>query len=187
MSKKTKSKVEKLRVNVPAIETTDGLGAAVNDLVERQTKLARRRAKLDEEIAKLNTQFDEETKFDVAFSEALFGEIHVYCETHRDVFGAAKSLKIRNAVFGFRTAPPKCEKAVAKDTWEAICRRLDASEWGCLFVVTPPKVVSKEMLLSERANLDPAQLAAVGIKIVQDENFFVEPSNDSAGALVAAA
>jgi phage host-nuclease inhibitor protein Gam len=178
-------KPKKLRVAVPKIQSTDGLGAAVNDLVERQTKLARKRAKLDEEIAKLNTQYDEETAHEVAVCDALFAEVHLYCDTHREVFGDQRSAQIRNASFGFRTCPPKVEKAVSKDSWEAIARRLQSVEWGAPFLTIPEPAINKETLISERANLDDAMLAAVGIRITQAEKFFVDAANESAAPISA--
>lgn len=177
MSKKSKKPV----VTVPAIQTVDGLRASVNDLIEKQTRLERAKAKRDLEIAQIQTAFDVDNATLVAEIEALTSSAHVYCETHRVVFGEdRKSIDVGNAVVGFRNNPWKVEKVVSKDTFEAIAKRLLGVPWGAPFVRTLEPEVNREALLSERANLDEAQLRAVGIRITQAETFYIEPKVETA-------
>lgn len=173
MSKKPK----KPAITLPAIETVDGLRICVNALVERSTRLERKKAALALKIAQLHTEFDQENAENIAHIEALTAAAHLYCDTHRDIFPEdRKSKEFGNAVIGFRKNPPKVDKVVNKDTFEAIAKRLLAVPWGAPFVRTGEPEVNKEALLSEHANLDEAALRAVGIKITQGETFFIEPT-----------
>ena len=173
MSKKSK----KLAISLPPIQTVDGLRIVVNALVERQTRLERKKAALALRIAQLNTEFDEENAENVAHIEAMTAAAHLYCDGHRDIFPEdRKSMEFGNATIGFRKNPPKVDKVVNKDTFEAIAKRLLTVPWGAPFVRTGEPEVNKESLLSEQANLDEAALRAVGIKITQGETFFIEPT-----------
>lgn len=177
MSKKSK----KQKVSVPAIETVDGLRAAVNHVVELQTQLARRMARHELEVARLNSEFDAETATVVALIEAHTASAHVYCEANRGIFPKdTKSIECRNATVGFRLNPPKVEKVVAKDTFTAIAKRLQAVAWGSPFVAIAEPEVNKEALLSERANLPDDRLLGVGLRIVQEETFYIKPNAETA-------
>lgn len=182
----SKKKAKKITVSVPAIQTVDGLRAAVNSLIEKQTRLERSKAKRDLEIAQIQTAWDQDNAELVAEIEALTSTAHVYCETNRVVFGEAKkSIDVGNAVVGFRNNPWKVEKLVSKDTFEAIAKRLLAVPWGAPFVRTVEPEVNRELLLSERANLDEAQLRSVGLRISQGETFYIEPKVESAEGVTA--
>lgn len=182
----SKKKTKKFSVSVPAIQTVDGLRASVNALIEKQTRLERSKAKRDLEIAQIQTLWDEDNGHLIAEIEALSAMAHVFCETNRVVFGEEKkSIDVGNAVVGFRFNPWKVEKVVSKDTFEAISKRLQAVPWGAPFVRTVDPEVNRELLLAERANLDVAQLASVGLRITQAETFYIEPKVESAAGSTA--
>lgn len=176
MSKKSKKPV----VVVPAVSSIDGLNVAVNRYVEISTDLARRRAKVDLECARLLAEFEADNAERMATADALVAAAHVYCATHPDALDKGKSREFANAVVGFRTNPPKVEKRLTKDTFEAIARRMEAQPWAAPFITVPAPQINKELLLSERANLKDEDLAAVGLRIVQDETFFIRPKGETA-------
>ena len=180
MSNRKSSKIS----GIPVITTEDGLAAVVNEYVESSLELAKRKAGLEAQIAALNAEFDRENGSLVAKCEMLAASAQVYAESRPDLFpeDAAKgprSRVYRNATVGFRTNPPKVEKRVSKDTWEAILQRLEATAWGFKYIVRPDPTLDKEGLLRDREDLETEKLAAAGIKISQGETFFIKPASES--------
>ena len=74
--------------------------------------------------------------------------------------------------------PPRVEKISGKDTFGKIGLRLESLEWGAAYVRYPDPEVNKEKLLADRARLNAEQLQEAGLKIEQDENFFIRPKSD---------
>lgn len=176
MSKKSK----KPSVIIPEIHTVEGLNVAVNRYVEVATDLARRKAKAEIECARIMAEFEADNAERMAEVDALTAAAHMFCEDHQDVLDRGRSVEFANAVVGFRKNPPKVEKRISKDTFEAIVRRMQAQEWALPFLRTPEQEIDKDLLISERANLDPKALAAVGLKIEQAETFYIAPKGETA-------
>lgn len=181
MSKKTKTPAV-----VPVIQSEEGLATLVNTYIEKILVLASRKAELEAQIAAQNRRFEEENATLINECDVMLASAQLFAESRPDLFAAAgssglRSRVYRNAVVGFRTNPPKVEKRVSKDTWEAIIGRLSGTPWGYAYVTTPDPVLDKEGLLRDRASLDAAQLASVGIAIHQAETFFVKPAFESVG------
>lgn len=175
-----KKKLKKPVVHVKPIETVEGLTVAVNRYVELSTDLARRKAKAERAIAAINSAFEAENAERMAEVDALAAAAHIYCDAHQDILDRGRSREMANAIVGFRTNPPKVEKIASKDTFEAIARRMQAQPWAGPFIKLAEPEINKELLLSERANLKEADLAAVGLRIAQGETFFISPKGDMA-------
>ncbi len=176
----SKKKSKKIVVHVNPIETPEGLTVTVNRFVELSTELARRRAKADQAIAEINAEFEAANAERMAEVEALASAAHIYCEANPAVLDRGRSREMANAIVGFRTNPPKVDKVASKDTFEAIARRMQAQVWAQPFLKIAEPEINKELLLSERENLKADELAAVGLKIVQGETFFITPKAESA-------
>jgi len=80
------------------------------------------------------------------------------------------------ATVGFELTPPRVERLNAKDTFAKIGLRLENLDWAAAYVRYPDPEVNKERILADRARLKPEQLQAAGLKIDQDENFFIRPN-----------
>lgn len=84
-----------------------------------------------------------------------------------------KSLELVSGVIGFRTGTPKLALFNRRVNWEGVLGLLKAM--APAFVRTKDEV-DKEMILAAHADGESDQtLAAWGVKVVQDESFFVEP------------
>lgn len=170
------------------IHTEDELASAINRHVELSLSLEQRKAALDAVIARLNADFDEDTKELVLEIGALEASAQLFAETHRELFPEAaadgpRSRTYRNATIGFRWNPVKVEKRVGRDTFEAIAKRLEALPWGEPYVREPEVEVDKDALIKDQANLTEAQLAQAGIKFSRGETFFIKPAFDSVEAV----
>jgi phage host-nuclease inhibitor protein Gam len=85
-----------------------------------------------------------------------------------------KSLEMVHGIIGFRTGTPKL-KTIARKTWDAVKDTLQTMWPG--FYIRVKEEVNKEAILSDFAqgNITEAQLRSIGVTVVQEESFFVEP------------
>jgi phage host-nuclease inhibitor protein Gam len=100
--------------------------------------------------------------------EECFELMQTYAETNPDLFAKKKSIELTHGVIGFRTGTPKLTT-------------LRGFQWAAVFSLVKEKLgsyirtkeeVNKELLLVDR---DKINLSEVGLKVVQDETFYVEP------------
>lgn len=177
MSKKNK------KATTPHILITSdtGLEAAINQYVETQLALLRRKAKQERVIAELAAAHAAENSANETDIVSLETAITLYCTTHRaELFpdeSKAKSREFGNATVGFRLHPEALALIVPKDTWVRVAERLDATEWGEKYVTWKPSV-DKDAMKKDRAEITAAQLAEAGVKYAQEESFFLEPKSD---------
>ena len=182
MAKKKKSPAAAL------IDTPDGLAAAVNRYVAVSLTMEELKAAHERRVASINQEFELATVDLVAEIESLSNGAHLFCEQHRDLFPeGAKSIAYRNAVVGFRNNPPKVDKVIAKDTWDAIAKRMAGLAWAVDYIRDGEPSVDKDAILAHRADLPEAMLKKVGIVITQGETFFINPTGDAAPSLAVAA
>ena len=113
--------------------------------------------------------------------EAREAGVFVYCQKNRaTLFPEKKSLDLLLATVGFELTPPRVDKIIGKDTFGKIGLRLENLDWGAAYVRYPDPEVNKEKILTDRAQLKPEQLQEAGLRIEQDENFFIRPKSDVA-------
>jgi hypothetical protein len=88
---------------------------------------------------------------------------------------AERSLVCGHATIGFRTEPPRIERASRRWTWTRIAAVLGGLEWGRRYLRTPvPEVqVDKEAIVADLAKLSPVELRNAGIRVEQGERFFI--------------
>ncbi|MGN6385724.1 MAG: host-nuclease inhibitor Gam family protein [Verrucomicrobiota bacterium] len=177
------SKREKI---VPCIITSrEGLESTVADVVRLKLEHVKRQAAMEAEIAEVQKRHQEGLLSVAKQIEIKEAGIYVFCQQHRKtLFPEKKSIDLLLAVVGFRDNPPSVGKLANKDTWPVIATRLASLDWGQKYVTYADPEVNKKQILLDRSELTPEQLKAAGIKIDQDENFYIEPKSEVADASV---
>jgi len=94
-------------------------------------------------------------------------------------FIGSQSLALTHAVIGFRISPHRVDRASRKWTWSEIAQKLGEFGWGRRYLRQPALEVNKEALLADRAELAPAELKQAGLKIVQEERFYISPHRET--------
>ena len=97
-------------------------------------------------------------------------------ENKEELFAKKKSVESAHGVFGFRTGTPKL-KNLKGFTWAAVtnlCKELLPS------YIRTSEELAKDKLLADR---ELAEVAAyfpkIGVQVVQDETFYVEPKKEN--------
>jgi phage host-nuclease inhibitor protein Gam len=162
------------------ISSRQGLDSVVADVVRLKLEHKEATAAMEKEIAEVQKQHQENLLSLAGQIEARESGAFHYCSANRAaLFPEKKSLDLLLAEIGFELTPPRVEKVRSKDTLGAIATRLLALVWGSKYVRQPAPEVNKEQILQDRAELGD-KLAQAGLKIEQDENFFIRPKSQVA-------
>jgi phage host-nuclease inhibitor protein Gam len=131
---------------------------------------------LDQTIADARTSFEQSAGPLKKAIEDKTALLATWAQNAPDEFPKGlKSIKLTHGVVGFRTGTPKL-KTLAKWTWDRVLENIKAlpSLKGFLRV---KEEVNKDAILSaySEERLFPQDLRTLGVQVVQDEAFFVEP------------
>jgi len=123
------------------------------------------REKWQDELAKLQEAKD--NAFDVMQAYAVENKV--------ELFSKKKSLDTVHGTMGFRTGTPKL-KTLKGFTWASVTNLLNEFLPSYVRTVVEP---AKDKLLADRDDEEvQAMLPKVGISVVQDETFYVEPKKE---------
>lgn len=162
------------------IHSRAALEAVVADVVKLKIEQTRATALMEQEIAEVRKRHQEHLIGIGRQIEAREAGVFVYCQKNRfALFPEKKSLDLLFATVGFELTPPRVDKIAARDTFGKIGLRLENLDWGAAYVRYPDPEVNKEKILADRARLKREQLQEAGLKIEQDENFFIRPTTNA--------
>jgi phage host-nuclease inhibitor protein Gam len=99
-----------------------------------------------------------------------FDLIKLWAEANPAEF-TARGLRLTDGHLGWRTGQPQL-KTLTGWTWDRVLARL--VEMGSAVYVRVKNEVDKQTILNNR-DLLGSELAQMGVKVVQEESFFVEP------------
>ena len=103
--------------------------------------------------------------------------VETWARANPGAFPDKRSFTCTHATIGFRSTPPRIERASRKWTWSEVAVKLSELAWGRRYLRQPAPEVNKEAVLADRHELAISELKKVGIKIVQEERFFITPHN----------
>jgi phage host-nuclease inhibitor protein Gam len=167
----------------PTIQTRQELDVVVENIVNLQLDRSELEQEQEREIAGVRQ------KYRVPLAELdryLLLEtawVETWARANPTAFPEKRSLACTHATIGFRVSPPRIDRASRKWTWSEIARKLSELAWGRRYLRQPAPEVNKEALLADRAELVPAELRQAGLKIVQEERFFITPHGGAESAL----
>lgn len=177
-------------MNTPnPISTRTELENLIGDVVCLSLRLDARRSEMEREITEIRNRHTAD--IDTIERELIHkrAAIHLWAEDNRTIFRGKKSLDCHHGTIGFRSGPPKLEKIKPTTTWDDIAQKLRTLHWGSDYLRTPnpQPEVNKEAILADRHKLDRTKLHKAGLRIVQDERFYIAPRTRIAENLLQAA
>jgi len=166
---------ERIKINLPLIATRDEAEATMNELANcannkrlLQARLDKAVLKLQEEAAPGISQCDQAI---LAKSDAL----RAWAESNPGEFAKGrKSIDFLSGTLGFRTGTPKLGLLSRAWNWEKVLALLQSTPMYQKYVRTKPEV-DKEKILAQAAAEKCFDPGYMGMKITQDESFYVEP------------
>ena len=173
-------KNNRIKVTLPTIATRDEAETVMNELalaVNNQRKLAAQR---DAMILTINQRYESPfAEVDQAI-KAKTDALRVWAETNPDQFPKGrKSVEMVSGILGFRTGTPKLALLTRAFNWDKVLKLLRAvSPWRNY--IRTKEEVDKEAILGnysqtpDKPSMD-MDLRRFGLKVTQDETFYVEP------------
>jgi len=136
--------------------------------------IAKKEAQMNEQMQKLKERFNEETQDARAKVKVLSEEVETFCLLHKADFDKKRTRNLTHGVIGFRTATPKVALLNRKYNWNTVLELVKKVFDGKY--VRRKEEVNKDELLSDVSQkvLSDEQLAAIGMKVDQDEKFMYE-------------
>ena len=165
------------------INSTEGLEAAIAAVVRKRILHTQAVAAKEAEAAELEQRHQGTISSLLEEIAEFEARIQDYCIAHRPaLFNSKKSRETNLAEFGFELTPPRVETAGKKIKWKEVVGRLLRLPWAAGYVRQPEPQPDKQALLADREKLSPEQCMAAGIRFCQDEQFFIRPKPETAGA-----
>lgn len=165
-----------LRTRQEAEECLAQIRALAIEQHERAAALEAAKKELDEKYSVRNTEISQE----MAGLQAMLMD---WAEANPSEFGAKKSLAMTHGTIGWRIGNHKLIKKT-KATWETLVD-LVAGALGDAYVRT--KREDRERIIADRATLPTESLREIGLAVVQEETFYIEPRLDQIEQLQEAA
>lgn len=181
------------RIKTPVLETREEFDATVAKCVRLRQELdllAVREAKATQRIvaafAEKRTPLEMELKAQASLAEK-------YADDHRAELLPVKDRKsadVGPALIGYRTGNPTTKTLGKAWTWEKVLAALKLHKLGA-YVATKEEVAKAKILADRKADEklrvevlinadgDPVALSTVGVRVDQDEVFYIEPKTDT--------
>lgn len=163
----------RMKIKTTTPKTREDIEALVGDLAAAKIEQQGLTAEMDAEIAMVRTRFEAGLALLTERLNVMTEVAHLWAQAHPEEFAKRKSLEFTQGVIGFRTTPHKL-KLLSKWTWAKVLEKMEPMNFWRAYIRTK-KEVDKEALIANRDGLPPENLAGIGVKIVQDEEFFIEP------------
>ncbi len=149
---------------------------AFADYARADARIQKINATMDIEMTRIREKYQDELGKLAETKEKSFDIMQAYALENRDeLFSKRKSLETTHGTMGFRTGTPKL-KTLKGFTWGAVVNLLKEFLPGYVRTVEEP---AKDKLLADREDEEvAAMLPKVGVAVVQDETFYVEPKKE---------
>lgn len=153
--------------------TRDEAEKAFAEFASANAKVQSINAKMDQEMTKVREKYASELTELKETKDRNFEIIQTYAtENKEELFAKRKSVESIHGIFGFRTGTPKL-KTLKGFTWPAVVKLCE--EFLPNYVRTTSEV-AKDKLLADRDKEEVNGLfGKVGVQVVQDETFYIEP------------
>lgn len=156
--------------------TSEQMEQAFADYAKADARQQKITAEMDVAMTKIREKWQDELAKLAETKDNAFDILQAYAlENREELFSKKKSLDTTHGTIGFRTGTPKL-KTLKGFTWNAVVNMLKEFLPG---YVRTSEEANKEKLLADRESEEVVALfPKVGITVVQDETFFVEPKKE---------
>lgn len=164
-------RIKKSAAAVPTPVSRADMENLVGQIATLKRDEAAQKLRMDNTIAKVKADFEESLSKIADEVKPLIVAAENWATSHPEEFGKNKSIKMLHGIVGFRTGMPTLALLNRKWNWQTVTDAVKAHLPN--FIRSVPEV-DKAGILAQREELEPA-FALCGLKVTQDESFFVEP------------
>lgn len=165
--------MKRIRKTAPLINTREDAERLAGEISQLIIERTARTNQIDEAVNRARAEHESRL---TALAKAIDEKtdlLRAWADANRDEFGQRKSLDFLHAVIGFRTGTPKL-KTRSPWTWASVLENL-CNHWDS-YVRTKAEP-DKTLIIADHAKgeLTNSDLVEMGLQVVQDEAFFIEP------------
>lgn len=156
--------------------STEEMEQAFTEFAACDAKLQKINATMDVDITRIRNKFADNIAILQESKDKAFDIIQAFAiDNKAELFSKKKSMETVHGTFGFRTGTPKL-KLLKGFTWASVTNML--KEFLPKYVRISEEA-AKDKLLADRDNEKVSKLLVkVGIAVVQEESFFIEPKKE---------
>lgn len=174
--------MSRIRITKPIISTRAEAERMLGEVTALTAQLNSLKAELDRELTATRKRFEgriDELKVEIEQKSALLQQ---WAEASPEDFAERKSVEFLHGRVGFRTGNPTL-KTLSGWTFKRVLEVITRS------FVRVKEELDKEAILAAYAagTLTDGELRAVGLRVVQDESFYVDPKVEEAAGKVTVA
>ena len=168
----------RITVSLPSLLTREDAESAMTELAQHVNNRRKLITKRDGQILAINKDYEQPLAALDDRIETTTDTLRAWAESTPDAFPKGrKSLDLVSGIIGFRTGMPRLALLSRAFNWERVLHLVEQFWPAC---VRLKKEVDKEQLLSLHAQAEDkpaaeAELKRLGLKVVQDETFFIDP------------
>lgn len=155
--------------------TREQAEAAMRDLCLTSCTIDEINANMNAQLALIRGNFEAELTALQETAELLEAKIQSWADKNPGEFEKRKSIEMIHGICGYRTSPPSV-RLIRGVTWE---KSIALIEGRYPDLIRTKKEADKEGLLAGREVLTEADYKAIGLRIDQDEKFYVEVRKES--------
>lgn len=166
---------KRVKLTGPSIQTREQMERLVGDICRLTIFVDQTRTIMDARIMDIREEYEQQLGDADQELTQLMALARDWAEAHPEEFSVRKSIEMTHGTVGFRTGQPAL-KTVAGWTWARVLELLSER------YVRVRRDPDKEKLLADREAIGADGLRKLGLRVVQEESFFVEPKRESVEA-----
>ncbi len=182
--------MNKTRITIKPVEQREDMEACLGELARHTIQRDGLNAEMELRINEIRKKYEGKIE---SFSEKIEVCTEVlkdWAERHPDQFGKKKSIETVHGSVGFRFGQPQV-KTKLKLTWAIVLEKIKALSLNAKYVRVKEEA-NKEAILADRDKKlngphGEYTIEDLGVRIVQDEAFFIEIKREPVGEPVAKA
>lgn len=161
------------------ITNYEDVNVCLLEIGKAESLVAKSEALMNQKIQDIKDKYDKETEPQRSLIEDYKKRVESFCNANKGDFIKQRSNNMTHGVVGFRNNPPKVvqlsKKWTVKSSMEFIKKLFNGK------YVRSKDEINKDQVLADYAAgiVDDSKLAAVGLRIDNDETFYIEINWDS--------
>jgi phage host-nuclease inhibitor protein Gam len=164
----------RIKIKLPQISSRVEAEATVGEIANCILNRIKLTAQMDARIVEVRKAYEMNLSAIESFVESKTEALRIWAEANPQEFPKdRKSIDLVQGIIGFRTGTPKLVPLNRRWTWEKILTALQT--YLPAFLRDRPEIDKASILAQRDEPLIKETLPLVGLKVVQDEEFYVEP------------
>lgn len=165
--------MKRIKLSAPILRSRFEAEATVREICELKTAYAMAEAEMNAAVTAAKKQFEDHfapIEKRILEKSSL---VQAWAEANPAEFNGAKSLDLVHGLIGWRTGNPQL-KTLSGWTWDRVLEHLKEYTAYDEFVRSKEEV-NKQAILDARDTFVGGVLRSIGVKVIQEESFFIAP------------